>query len=205
MGKPCDPGGPCWCWASGRSLQAPSPASAGTRACGLRSDPLGAAPPPSAAICRMATSYKSRPSDASAPGRPGPPALAGNTASSARLSAAGIAPRSADQGRPGRPARDARLGSWPGPFSQKIPLHRQLADLLIQRCQLSLRRIAVARRWLVPPKQRRRAVQQRLLPRMDLAGMDPKLARQLGYGALLADRRERHLRLKLRTVLLPCI
>src|SRR4051794_12061524 len=31
---------------------------------------------------------------------------------------------------------------------------------------------------------------------MDLAGMNPKLARQLGYRALLADRRKRHLRLK---------
>src|SRR5580692_11837628 len=40
---------------------------------------------------------------------------------------------------------------------------------------------------------------------MDLAGVDPKPARQLGYRAVLADRRKRHLRLELRTVLLPCI
>src|SRR3954469_20284826 len=153
----------------------------------------------------MATSYKARPSDASAPGRPGPPALVGNTASSARLSAAGIAPRSADRGRLGRPALDVGLGSWSGPFPQKIPLHRQLADLLIQRRQLRFRRVTAVRQCLVPREQRRRAVQQRLLPRMDLAGMNPKLARQLGYRALLADRRKRHLRLKLRAVLLPCI
>src|SRR5947209_1291936 len=63
----------------------------------------------------------------------------------------------------------------------------------------------MADRSLVPRKQRRRAVQQRLLPGVDLAGMHTKPARQLGNRAILPDRCQRHLRLELRTVLLPCI
>src|SRR5947209_17496141 len=62
----------------------------------------------------------------------------------------------------------------------------------------------MADRSLVPRKQRRRAVQQRLLPGVDLAGMHTKSARQLGNRAILPDRRQRYLRLELRTVLLPC-
>src|SRR3954454_11015198 len=99
------------------------------------------------------------------------------------------------------------LEPWPAsprPCAKKIPLHRQLANLLIQRSQLRLVRLAMPDRSLVPRKQRRRAVQQRLLPGVDLAGMHTKPARQLGNRAILPDRCQRHFRLELRTVLLPC-
>ena len=55
-----------------------------------------ATPPPCAAIRRTATPDAARPSAASQPDRPHSPAQAGNTASSAPPSAAGIAPRPAD-------------------------------------------------------------------------------------------------------------
>src|SRR3954447_25678278 len=106
-----------------------------------------------------------------------PPAPVGNTASSAPPSATGIALQPTAQDRPARPGPDAAPGSWPRPCAKKIPLHRQLANLLIQRGQLRLGRLTMSDRSLVPRKQRRRAVQQRLLPGVDLAGMDAKPAR----------------------------
>src|ERR1700723_3672646 len=47
-------------------------------------------------------------------------------------------------------------------------------------------------------------VQQLLLPVVDLVRMNPKLARQLGDRPVPLDRRQRHLRLERRVVLLPC-
>src|SRR3954468_6156769 len=205
MGKPCAPDVPYWCSASGRSPPDPSPASAAAPACGSPSSPRGATPQPSAATRKTARPGRVRPSAASTPGQPGPPAPGGNTASSAPPSAAGIAPQPIGRGPPGQPAPGAPTGSWPRPFAKKIPLHRQLANLLIQRSQLRLARLARANRGLVTRKQRRRAVQQRLLPGVNLAGMHTKPAQQLGNRAILPDRRQRHFRLELRTVLLPCI
>ena len=50
----------------------------------------------------------------------------------------------------------------------------------------------------------RRAVQQLLLPVVDLVRMNPELTRQLGDRPVPLDRRQRHLRLERRVVLLPC-
>src|SRR5207302_1451451 len=50
----------------------------------------------------------------------------------------------------------------------------------------------------------RRTVQQLLLPVVDLVRMNPELTRQLGDRPVPLDRRQRHLRLERRVVLLPC-
>ena len=50
-----------------------------------------------------------------------------------RLTPAGrIAPLSATRDAPGPPSPAAGPGSWTGPLRQEIPLHLQLADLLVQ-------------------------------------------------------------------------
>ena len=147
-----------WCWASGRSPPAPSPASVAARACGSPPSRRAATPPPSAAIHRTVTPDTARPSAASPPDHPHSPAPAGNTASSARPSAAGIAPRSTGPGQHGPPAPAVRPGSWTRPFAKKIALHRQLADLLIQRRQLRLvRRGASFAAGLASREQRRQS------------------------------------------------
>ena len=108
-----------WCWASGRSPPAPSPASAAGPACGSPASPRAATPPPSGAIHRTATPDAARPSAASPPDHPGSPAPAGNTASSARPSAAGIAPRPAGPGHHGPPAQAVRPAHGPDLLRKK--------------------------------------------------------------------------------------
>src|SRR5262249_46681381 len=51
----------------------------------------------------------------------------------------------------------------------------------------------------------RRSVQQLLLPGVDLVRVYPVRARQLGDGPVAPDRRQRHLGLERRTVLLACL
>src|SRR5271165_1300826 len=158
-----------------------------------------------AAMARV-TPDATHPSAASPPGHLGLPALAGNNASSVRSSANRIASPPTAPGQHGPPVSIGAPGSWPRSFAKKIPLNRQLADLLEQRCQLCL-----ARRRIVlpigrsPGEKRRHALQQRLPPRMDLARVHTKPARQLGHGAFLTHRRQRHLRLELSTMLLARI
>src|SRR5271170_7084695 len=53
-------------------------------------------------------------------------------------------------------------------------------------------------------KDARCPVQQLLLPIVDLVRMNPELARQVGDRPIALDRRQRHLRLERRVVLLPC-
>jgi hypothetical protein len=50
-------------------------------------------------------------------------------------------------------------------------------------------------------KQRPNPVNDRFLPGMDLAGMDAVAARQLRHRAVLANRRQRYLRLEINPVL----
>jgi hypothetical protein len=91
-------------------------------------------------------------------------------------------------------------------FCEKIALNCQLADLLIKRSQLGLiRRRAVLPIAIASRKQRRRSIQQRLLPGMDLAGMHAEPARKLSYRAVLPHRRQRNLCLELSAVLLPSV
>src|SRR6202035_5841652 len=54
------------------------------------------------------------------------------------------------------------------------------------------------------PEEARCAVQQLLLPVVDLVRMHSELTRQLGDRPVLSDRRQRHLRLEPRIMFLPC-
>ena len=119
---------------------------------------------------------------------PYPLAVHGSTRSSARSSTAGIAPLSTGGGPPGQPAIAVRSGSRPGSSAKKITLNGQLADLRVQVGDLRLIRRA-SRRALTAREQRGDPLEQRLLPRMDLARMHALPARQLRYGAFLPRRR----------------
>src|ERR1017187_7746423 len=145
MGTPCDPDAAGWCWVSDRSPQAPTPASAFGRAYGSSPSRHPVTPPPSGVSHRTGTRDGVRRSDASPPDRPASPELADNISSSARPAADGIARRLAGPGPHGPPAPAVPAGSWRRPFAKKIPLHRQLADFLIQRRQQGFvrRRIAL--------------------------------------------------------------
>src|ERR1700730_14528842 len=69
-------------------------------------------------------------------------------------------------------------------------------------CALPLAACAVGQAAAL--KNTRGAVQQLLLPIVDLVRMNPELTRQFGDRPGALDRRERHLRLERRIVLLPC-
>jgi hypothetical protein len=84
----------------------------------------------------------------------------------------------------------------------KIVFDLQLTDLPVQKVDLRLAGRALRRRPTL--ENARRAIQQLLLPVVDLIRMNPKLARQLGDRPVALDRRQRHLRLERRVVLLSC-
>src|ERR1019366_3547885 len=91
------------------------------------------------------------PSAASRPDRLNATGPADNIRSNAPPSAAGIAQRPAGRGHHGLPARAVPTGSWPRPFAKKIPLHRQLADFLIQWGHQGLvHRRAIGRAGVIP-------------------------------------------------------
>jgi hypothetical protein len=88
------------------------------------------------------------------------------------------------------------------PFAKKIPLDRQFGDLFIQFGQPGIVALGdVGGAPLAFGEQRANPVDHRLLPGMDLAGMDTVAARQLRHRAVLANRRQCHLRLEINTVL----
>ena len=94
----------------------------------------------------------------------------------------------------------------PDRLRKKIPLYRQLPDLFKQWSHQGLVRSGLAiHSSRASRKKRRRSFKQGFLPCMNLAGMNPKPARQLGHRAFFSDRRQRDLRLELRTVFLPSI
>ena len=79
----------------------------------------------------------------------------------------------------------------------------QLADLPIQNIDLRPARRAL--RGHGPALENSHStVQQLLLPVVDLVRMDPELTRQFGDRPVAFDRRQRHLGLEPRVVLLPC-
>jgi hypothetical protein len=84
----------------------------------------------------------------------------------------------------------------------KIVFDLQLANLPIQDIGLCLAGSTLGRATAV--KNTGRAVQQLLFPIVDLVRMNPELACQLGDRPVALDRRQRHLRLKRRVVLLAC-
>src|ERR1700757_1882068 len=115
----------------------------------------------------------------------------------------GIAAIPAAPGPRVRPARDVSPGSFAELSRQKIVFDLQLADLPIQNIDLRLGGGAL--RHAAALENARGAVQQLLLPAIDLVRMNPERARQLGDRSIAPDRRQRHLRLECRVVLLPCL
>src|SRR5689334_6086396 len=101
-----------------------------------------------------------------------------------------------------RPSHAGLPGSVAELSCQKIVLDLQLANLSIQKIDVSF--IDGSLRQSSTLEDPRRTVQQLLLPVVDLVGMDPELSRQLGDGPVALDRRQRHLGLEPRAVLLPC-
>jgi len=85
---------------------------------------------------------------------------------------------------------------------QKIVFDLQLPDLSIQKIDLRLAGQTFCRR-AAALKNPRCAVQQLLLPVVDLVRMDPELTGQLGDRPILLDR-QRNLRFERPVVLLPC-
>ena len=74
----------------------------------------------------------------------------------------------------GRPTDAALLGSWAGPFRQEIPLHIELADLLVQpghRSVVVLLLLALGGSVAVV-KDVGRAIGQSLLPSLNLVGVN---------------------------------
>src|ERR1700682_5064533 len=98
-------------------------------------------------------------------------------------------------------ANRADKAGWPA------PAHHRLPALIL--CSIKNSKLGPA----APPlhscapalENTRRAVQQLLLPVVDLVRMNPKCARQLGHRPVTLDRRQRYLRLKRRPVLLACL
>src|SRR5437868_11732312 len=118
------------------------------------------------------------------------------------MPATGIAGILAAPGSCARPSRAVPPGSVAELSCQKIIFDLQLADLPVQMIDLGL--IAGSLRRTTTLEDVCRTVQQLLLPVVDLIRVNPELSSQLGDGPVAPDRRQRHLRLERRAVLLPC-
>src|SRR6516162_9360279 len=114
----------------------------------------------------------------------------------------GIAARLAAPGSCARPSRAVPPGSVAELSCQKIIFDLQLADLPVQKIDLSFTGGSLPRRAAL--ENTHRTIQQLLLPVVDLVRVHPKIHRQLGDGAVAPDCRHCYLRLKRRAVLLPC-
>src|ERR1700738_3482660 len=115
----------------------------------------------------------------------------------------GIAAIPAASGPRSRPARCVPLGSFAELSRQKIVFDLQLADLPVQN--IDLRLVGGALRHAAALENAGGAIQQLLLPAIDLVRMNPKMTRQLGHRPVAFHRRQRYLRLERRVVPLPCL
>src|SRR3984893_2627064 len=115
----------------------------------------------------------------------------------------GIAAIPAAPGPRARPAPGVLLGSFAELSRQKIVFDFQLADLPVQN--IDLRLVGGALRHAAALENAGGAVQQLLLPAIDLVRMNPEMTRQLGDRPVAFHRRQRYLRLEPRVVLLPCL
>src|SRR5467141_606899 len=102
-----------------------------------------------------------------------------------------------------RPARGVPLGSFAELSRQKIVFDLQLADLPVQN--IDLRLVGGALRHAAALENAGGAIQQLLLPAIDLVRMNPEMTRQLGHRPVAFHRRQRYLRLERRVVPLPCL
>src|SRR6267378_4182789 len=115
----------------------------------------------------------------------------------------GIAAIPAAPGPRARPARGVPLGSFAELSRQKIVFDLQLADLPVQN--IDLRLVGGALRHAAALENAGGAIQQLLLPAIDLVRMNPEMTRQLGHRPVAFHRRQRYLRLERRVVPLPCL
>src|ERR1700730_3518994 len=115
----------------------------------------------------------------------------------------GIAAIPAAPGPRARPARGVPLGSFAELSRQKIVFDLQLADLPVQN--INLRLVGGALRHAAALENAGGAIQQLLLPAIDLVRMNPEMTRQLGHRPVAFHRRQRYLRLERRVVPLPCL
>src|SRR6266404_1109327 len=115
----------------------------------------------------------------------------------------GIAAIPAAPGPRARPARGVSLGLFAELSRQKIVFDLQLTDLPVQN--IDLRLVGGALRHAAALENAGGAIQQLLLPAIDLVRMNPEMTRQLGDRLVAFHRRQRHLRLERRVVLLPCL
>src|ERR1700730_6561064 len=113
----------------------------------------------------------------------------------------GIAAIPAAPGPRARPAPGVLLGSFAELSRQKIVFDLQLADLPVQN--IDLRLVGGALHHAL--ENAGGAIQQLLLPAIDLVRMNPEMTRQLGDRPVAFHRRQRYLRLEPRVVLLPCL
>src|SRR3954466_12251225 len=88
----------------------------------------------------------------------------------------------------------ARPGLLAEPPGQKIIFDLQLADLAVEFADLDFAGLVVP--IAAALEHAGRAVEQRLLPGVDLAGMDAILAGQFANRAVALDRRQGNLRLE---------
>src|ERR1700737_4959373 len=95
------------------------------------------------------------------------------------------------------------LGSFAELSRQKIVFDLQLADLPVQN--IDLRLVGGALRHAAALENAGGAIQQLLLPAIDLVRMNPEMTRQLGHRPVAFHRRQRYLRLERRVVPLPCL
>src|SRR5258708_18865296 len=114
-----------------------------------------------------------------------------------------IAAIPATPGLRARPARGVPLGSFAELSRQKIVFDLQLADLPVQN--IDLRLVGGALRHAPALENAGGAIQQLLLPAIDLVRMNPEMTRQLGHRPVAFHRRQRYLRLERRVVPLPCL
>ena len=73
-------------------------------------------------------------------------------------------------GAPGLPSPAAGPGSWTGPLGQEIPLHLQLADLLVQAGDQG--GVTLGLLVLTVAEDASGAIGEGLLPSLNLAGVD---------------------------------
>src|SRR6516164_5579206 len=129
---------------------------------------------------------------------------AGRRLKSARPPTTDIAVILAAPGPRARPKHAVPPGSFAELSCQKIVFDLQLTNLAVQKIDLRLADRSLCRR-AAALENAHRPIEQLLLPVVDLVRMNPERARQLGDCSIASDRRQRHLRLECRVVLLPCL
>ena len=98
---------------------------------------------------------------------------------------------------------DARPGLLAEPPGQKIVLYLHLTDLAVEFADLGFADLVLT--ISAGLEHASGTIEQRLLPGMDLAGVNAELAGQFANSAVALDRGLGNLRLEGRVVLLPCL